>query len=73
MTNKISSELAAKKLANAYLGLIIFVIVDVIVIVAGDRPSDQGFLEYAAWMTVGLGNLIIIIVASLWFLGWAAG
>ena len=73
MAKKISSEIAAKKLVNAYLGLIIFAIVDVVLIMVGDRPRDQGFLEYCAWTTVGLGNLIIIVVAGLMALGWVVG
>ena len=65
------NETAEKKIFNAHLGLAIFVVLDLIVIMIGDRPPDQGFLEYCAWMTIGLGNVVIIFVLFLWSIGWA--
>jgi hypothetical protein len=67
------NEIAVKKLNNIYIGLIVFVLVDIVLIIVGERPKDQGFFEYAAWTTVGLGNLIIIVIAFLVVLGWAVG
>ena len=65
------NEISEKKIFNTHLGLAIFVVLDLIVIMIGDRPPDQGFLEYCAWMTIGLGNVVIIFVLILLGIGWA--
>lgn len=67
------NETVEKKIFNAHLWLSIFVVLDLIVIMIGDRPPDQGFLEYCAWMTVGFGNIIIIFIIFLLGLGWGVG
>ncbi len=73
MDKQESNETIVKKIHHAHLWLLVFAIACTVAILLGDRPPDQNFFEYAAWMIIGVAGMVGIVFVFLLGLGWAAG